>query len=156
MNFLTYKKFFTYVYNADIFFYFQCGISLLMLTTSNVFDLINYFSQTLWLSVGVSVVGMLWLRRTKPNIPRPIRVNIIIPYVFLIAIGCLVIVPAIMNPRDTGIGIAIILSGIPVYFLCVKWKNKPESYHAFSGCLLRFMQKLCSCVYVEAAEKMTS
>ncbi|CAG4998516.1 unnamed protein product [Parnassius apollo] len=136
--------------------FFTCLISLLMLTTSNVFDLINYFSQTLWLSVGASVVGMLWLRRAKPNIPRPIKVNIVIPYLFLVAIGCLVIIPAITNPKDTAIGIAILLSGIPVYYLCVKWKNKPDNYHAFSGCLLRFMQKLCSCVYVDSVEKLTN
>lgn len=126
-----------------------------MLTTSNVFELINYFSQTLWLSVGASVVGMLWLRRAKPDIPRPIKVHILIPYVFLLAIGCLVIIPAITNPRDTAIGIAILLSGIPVYYLCVKWKSKPKMYHTFSGKILRFLQKLCSCIYVDSLEKLS-
>ncbi|KAF9415955.1 hypothetical protein HW555_006587, partial [Spodoptera exigua] len=135
---------------------FTCFFSLLMLTTSNVFDLINYFSQTLWLSVGASVVGMLWLRRTKPDIPRPIKVNIIIPYLFLIAIGCLVVIPAITRPKDTAIGIAILLSGIPVYYLCVKWKTKPDMYNCLSGCFLRFLQKLCSCIYVESNEKMSN
>ena len=127
-----------------------------MLTTSNVFDLINYFSQTLWLSVGASVVGMLWLRRVKPDIPRPIKVNIVIPYLFLIAIGCLVVIPAITRPLDTAIGAAILLSGIPVYYLCVKWESKPEMYHSFSACILRFLQKLCSCIYVESSEKMSN
>lgn len=135
---------------------FQCLFSLLMLTTSNVFDLINYFSQTLWLSVGASVVGMLWLRRAKPDIPRPIKVNIVIPYLFLIAIGCLVIIPAITRPTDTAIGLAILLSGIPVYYLCVRWKSKPEMYHSLSGCILRFLQKLCSCIYVDSSEKMSN
>ncbi|PZC77274.1 large neutral amino acids transporter small subunit 2 [Helicoverpa armigera] len=135
---------------------FTCLFSLLMLTTSNVFDLINYFSQTLWLSVGASVVGMLWLRRVKPDIPRPIKVNIIIPYVFLIAIAFLVIIPAITEPKDTAIGIAILLSGIPVYYLCVKWKSKPEMYHSFSSCILRFLQKLCSCIFVESSERMSN
>ncbi|XP_026727059.1 large neutral amino acids transporter small subunit 2 [Trichoplusia ni] len=135
---------------------FTCLFSLLMLTTSNVFDLINYFSQTLWLSVGASVVGMLWLRRAKPDIPRPIKVNIVIPYLFLIAIGCLVIIPAITRPTDTAIGLAILLSGIPVYYLCVRWKSKPEMYHSLSGCILRFLQKLCSCIYVDSSEKMSN
>ncbi|XP_075992457.1 juvenile hormone Inducible-21 [Anticarsia gemmatalis] len=135
---------------------FTCLFSLLMLTTSNVFDLINYFSQTLWLSVGASVVGMLWLRRAKPDIPRPIRVNVIIPYLFLIAIGFLVIIPAITRPKDTAIGIAILLSGIPVYYLCVKWKGKPAMYHTFSTHVLRFLQKLCSCIYVDSSEKLSN
>lgn len=137
------------------FYVFQCFFSLLMLSTSNVFALINYFSQTLWLSVGASVVGMLWLRRTRPDIPRPIRVNIVVPYLFLIAIACLVIIPAIDKPTDSAIGVAILLSGIPVYYLCVKWETKPDSYHVFSGYILRFFQKLCSCIYVESTEKMS-
>ncbi|CAG9098624.1 hypothetical protein JYU34_002426 [Plutella xylostella] len=135
---------------------FTCLFSLLMLTTSNVFDLINYFSQTLWLSVGASVVGMLWLRHSKPDIPRPIKVNILVPYLFLLAIGCLVIIPAIYQPKDTAIGVAILLSGVPIYYLCVKWKTKPESYHTVSGCILRFFQKLCSCIYVDSAEKLSN
>ncbi|XP_023942089.1 large neutral amino acids transporter small subunit 2 [Bicyclus anynana] len=134
---------------------FTCFFSLLMLTNSNVFDLINYFSQTLWLSVGASVVGMLWLRRTKPDMPRPITVHLAIPYIFLIAIACLVIIPAITNPTDTAIGLAILLSGIPVYYVCVKWKTKPYCYDALSGCVLRFLQKLCSCIYVDSPEKMS-
>ncbi|XP_045490808.1 large neutral amino acids transporter small subunit 2 [Colias croceus] len=135
---------------------FTCFFSLLMLTTSNVFDLINYFSQTLWLSVGASVVGMLWLRRTKPDMPRPIKVNLAIPYVFLVAIACLVFIPAFTQPMDTAIGLGILLSGIPVYYLCVKWQNKPNSYHRFSGCVLRFLQKLCSCIYVDSLEKLSN
>lgn len=127
-----------------------------MLTTSNVFDLINYFSQTLWLSVGASVVGMLWLRKTKPDIPRPIKVNLIIPCVFLIAIGFLVVIPAITQPKDTAIGVAILLSGIPVYYACVKWQSKPKAYDACSSGILRFLQKICSCVYVESLEKMSN
>lgn len=126
-----------------------------MLTTSNVYALINYYSQILWLSVGASVVGMLWLRRTKPDIQRPIKVNIVIPYLFLIAIACLVIIPAITQPMDTAIGLAILLSGIPVYYLCVKWESKPHSYHSFSGGVLRFLQKICSCIYVESLEKLS-
>ncbi|XP_049869936.1 large neutral amino acids transporter small subunit 2 [Pectinophora gossypiella] len=135
---------------------FTCFFSLLMLTTSNVFDLINYFSQTLWLSVGASVVGMLWLRRTKPDLPRPIRVNLIIPYLFLVAIACLVIIPAIYEPKATAIGLGILFSGVPVYYLCVKWQTKPESYHTLSGCILRFLQKLCSCIYVDSSEKLSN
>ncbi|VVD01699.1 large neutral amino acids transporter small subunit 1 [Leptidea sinapis] len=135
---------------------FTCFFSLLMLTTSNIFDLINYFSQTLWLSVGASVVGMLWLRRTKPDLPRPIKVNLAIPLLFLIAIACLVLIPAITQPIDTAIGLGILLSGIPVYYVCVRWENKPVAYHTASGYLLRFLQKLCSCNYVESLEKLSN
>lgn len=44
---------------------FSLIISLIMLFTSNVFTLINYFSQILWLSVVASIAALLWLRKTK-------------------------------------------------------------------------------------------
>lgn len=43
----------------------QLLISLIMLFTSDVFLLINYFSQILWLSVVASIAALLWLRKTK-------------------------------------------------------------------------------------------
>ncbi|GBP91793.1 Large neutral amino acids transporter small subunit 2 [Eumeta japonica] len=135
---------------------FTCLFSLLTLMNSNVFDLINYFSQTLWLSVGASVVGMLWLRRTRPDIPRPITVHIAVPLIFLLAIGCLVVIPAVYDLKNTAVGIGILLSGIPVYYICVKWKNKPQCYNSFSGKTLRFFQKLCSCIYVDSNEKLSN
>lgn len=43
----------------------QCGTSLIMLFVSDVYILINYFSQILWLSVAASIAGLLWLRKSK-------------------------------------------------------------------------------------------
>lgn len=82
-----------------------------MLLTSNVFQLINYFSQILWLSVAASVAGMLWLRYKQPDMPRPIKVNLILPIMFLIACLFLVCLPVFLQPMYTLIGILITLSG---------------------------------------------
>lgn len=40
--------------------------------------------------------------------------------------GCalLVLFPMIQAPKDTAIGIGIMLTGLPVYFLCVHWQGK--------------------------------
>lgn len=108
---------------------FQCITSLLMLCSVNIFSLINYFSFANWLWVGVAVCGMLYLRYTRPDSPRPIFIPTIIPVLFL---GCcifLVVVPLYAKPFETGIGLLIILSGLPVYLLTkkVKWKSKTAS-----------------------------
>jgi amino acid transporter len=124
-----------------------------MLCTSNVFALINYFSQILWFSVGASIVGMLRLRKTRPDIPRPIKVNTALPIVFLLCIAFLVIIPAIVEPMNTVIGIGIVISGLPVYYFCLQMK-KPESYERFSAQTMAAVQKLLNCTFVEGGEKL--
>ena len=47
-----------------------------MLVSDDMYALINYMSFVQWLSVGMSVAGMLYLRYKKPELHRPIKVNI--------------------------------------------------------------------------------
>ena len=49
---------------------------MVMLLSDNIWVLINYMSFVQWLSVGASVLGMVYLRYKKPEMPRPIKVNI--------------------------------------------------------------------------------
>ena len=51
------------------------GMSLLMLASDDIYALINYLSFGQWLSVGASIAGMVYLRFTKPDLPRPIKVS---------------------------------------------------------------------------------
>jgi solute carrier family 7 (L-type amino acid transporter), member 5 len=76
-------------------------MSLLMLLSADIFALINYFSFILWATVGACVLGMLILRRTKPDLPRPIKLPLWLPVTFLAACTLLVIVPAIYEPMDS-------------------------------------------------------
>lgn len=82
-----------------------------MLLVSDVFVLINYFSQILWFSVAASIVGMLYLRKKQPDTPRPIKVNIIIPIIFLACCAFLILFPIADNPWNTVIGVGITLAG---------------------------------------------
>ncbi|XP_019873715.1 large neutral amino acids transporter small subunit 2 [Aethina tumida] len=108
---------------------FTCVTSLAMLLISDVFTLINYYGQILWLSVAASIAGMLWLRHKKPDMPRPIRVHTSIPIIFLCCCAFLVICPIPRQPWNTVVGTVITLTGIPVYYLCIEWRNKPKRYH---------------------------
>ena len=125
-----------------------------MLCTSDVIVLINYFSQILWLSFGLSIAGMLWLRKSKPDIPRPIKVNTFLPAIFLLCVAFMVVVPAIAEPMNTIIGAGIVISGIPVYYVCIKWK-KPESYDRFSEMIMSNTQKLLFCTFTEGNTKLS-
>lgn len=44
---------------------FSCFMSLVMVMFGNVFELVNYFSQALWLSIAACVMGLLWMRHSK-------------------------------------------------------------------------------------------
>ena len=73
-----------------------------MLISSDVFVLIDYFSQILWLSVAASIAGLLWLRYKKPQASRPVKVNVAIPVIFLLCCIFLTVVPIIKKPLNTG------------------------------------------------------
>ena len=54
------------------------------------------------------------------------QVNIIYPITFLVVCLFLVVLPIIDDPQLVGVALAIILGGIPVYFIFIYWKSKPE------------------------------
>lgn len=54
------------------------------------------------LSIGVSVLCVPVLRWTQPNLPRPLKVNLIFPILYIIATIFVTIVPMAANPIETG------------------------------------------------------
>lgn len=121
---------------------FTGGMSLLMLLSNDVWVLINYMSFVQWLSVGMSIASLIYLRYKKPDMPRPIKFNIIIPIIFMVCIIFLLVVPLYAAPADTGMGLAIVCSGIPVYIVGIAWKRKPASFNKFVRSLTVTGQKL--------------
>ncbi|XP_011178645.1 Y+L amino acid transporter 2 [Zeugodacus cucurbitae] len=104
---------------------FLCVITLVMLLNRNVYSLINYVSYVEALFTLLSVSGLLWLRYKQPKTERPIRVNLVLPVLYLLICLFLVISSVLESPVEVGIGTVIILSGIPIYYLTihrpVKW-----------------------------------
>jgi len=106
-------------------------LSCLYLSSSDIDALINYVSFSIWLFTGLSVFVILYLRRREPDLPRPIRVPLAFPFIFIASSIFLVIFPLIRKPQQTGVGVLIILTGFPVYWLCVAWKKKPKAVRDF-------------------------
>lgn len=117
-------------------------LTLMYLTTTKVYTLINYTAFIESLFVTLSVGGLLYMRYKRPNIKRPIKVNIFLPATFAVVCTFLVVLPFYVSPVETGVGLAITLSGIPVYFLTIQWKNKPKPYRNAIDWLTSTTQKV--------------
>ncbi|XP_067135969.1 Y+L amino acid transporter 2-like [Centruroides vittatus] len=117
-------------------------LTLAYLSTTQVYVLITYTSFVESAFITVSVAGMLKLRFSNPDMQRPIKVNILIPVIFLLVCMFLVVLPFYVSPLETGVGIGITLTGIPVYFLGIYWKNKPPFLQKLLDNFTRSTQKL--------------
>ncbi|XP_022198118.2 large neutral amino acids transporter small subunit 1 [Nilaparvata lugens] len=126
-----------------------CVVSLLMVTNSNVFTLINYFSLVLWLSIGACIGALLWLRVSQPHLHRPITVHLALPVSFLLCCVFLIAVSAVTEPLNAVIGLLVIVAGIPVYYLCVKTRNEGKSIRKFNESMTVFIQKLFNVVSLD-------
>ncbi|XP_055855170.1 Y+L amino acid transporter 2 isoform X1 [Episyrphus balteatus] len=98
---------------------FLCILSLVLLFINDVYVLINYISYVEALFTLMSISGLLWLRYKQPKTERPIRVNLILPVIFLITCSFLVISSCLQSPVEVAVGTAIILTGIPVYYTTI-------------------------------------
>ncbi|XP_072160033.1 Y+L amino acid transporter 2-like isoform X1 [Bemisia tabaci] len=101
-------------------------LSMLYLTVSDIYALINYVGFATWLSIGVAVLCLPVLRYTQPKLHRPIKVNLFFPALYIICSVFVTVVPMIASPVETGIGCLMILTSVPVYLVFIAWKNKPK------------------------------
>lgn len=51
---------------------------------------------------------------------------LIIPIVFFLLSAFLMVVPCYVAPYEVGMGVLITITGIPVYWFGVVWKDKPK------------------------------
>jgi len=80
-----------------------------------------------WAFYGLCTAGVIVLRRTRPELPRPYRAWGY-PYaqiVFVAAAAYLFLNSLIEAPRPSLVGLALILMGLPAYFVVTRWRPAP-------------------------------
>lgn len=119
-------------------------LSLCYLGSSDIFGLMNYVGFATWLSIGLAVFCLPYLRWKHPDWERPIKVPLIFPAIYIVASILVTIVPMIASPVETGIGCVIIFTGVPVYLILVsdEYVKKPDCVKKFLAILTVVMQKL--------------
>lgn len=86
-------------------------------------QLTDSFVLGIWPFYALAVGAVFMLRRKRPDLPRPYRAvgYPVVPIVFLLGAVAMLANSAINNSRETLIGFAVILLGIPVFYL---WKGR--------------------------------
>lgn len=128
-------------------------LSLLYLTSSNMYALINYVSFVNWLAIGLSVTVLLYFRYTRPDMERPVKVAIIWPIIYVVMSLILVFLPMVSSPTETGFGCLIIATGVPVYIVFVYWENKPRVITRFVEKITLGLQKMLMCIPEEVVKR---
>ncbi|CAD5216601.1 unnamed protein product [Bursaphelenchus okinawaensis] len=134
---------------------FTCLLSLFyLLLSDNIYTLINYVQIVNWLAIAIATCGLLYLRHTKPpkDYPRPLQVGLVWPIIFLLGCVFLIVFPIIQAPMDTAIGIGIMLTGVPVYFIFVLYRRKVPFIDRVMDDATVFAQKLFLVVPTEKKE----
>ncbi len=82
-------------------------------------QLADKFILGIWPFYALTVAGVFVLRRRRPELPRPYRVwgYPLVPLVFLAASAFMVLNALLTDPRNSGITFAIILAGVPVFWV---------------------------------------
>jgi APA family basic amino acid/polyamine antiporter len=95
----------------------SAALGVLFVLTRTFEQLADTFVLTIWPFYGLAIAGIYRLRRLRPDLPRPYKVPgyPFVPAIFVAAVIYLVGNALIADPVWTGITLAIVLAGVPVY-----------------------------------------
>ena len=93
--------------------------AVVLIVTGSYETLINYAMFATWLSYGLMVAGVIVLRYKQPELARPYRVwgYPVTPLLFVGTTAWLLVNMLITRPVPSLIGLLLIATGIPVYFV---------------------------------------
>lgn len=99
------------------------GIVSMLLALSGTFDqLTNYVVFSAWIFYAMVTGVVFVLRKKRPDAPRSYKTfgYPVVPVVFIVLATLLLINTVFESPRESLIGLAFILAGVPVYYIFKK------------------------------------
>jgi amino acid transporter len=106
----------------DVAIGLAAALGVLFVLTRTFEQLADTFVLSIWPFYGLAVAGLYRLRRRRPDLPRPYKVSgyPLVPAVFVIAVAYLVANAVVSDPLWTSVTLAIVLAGVPVYYVAFK------------------------------------
>jgi APA family basic amino acid/polyamine antiporter len=100
-----------------------------LVVTGSYETLVDYSLFGIWLSYALMIAGVIVLRRTRPDLERPYRMwgYPVMPALFVLIAGWFLLNMLKTRPVPSLAGLALTLTGIPVYFLWARRSYRVES-----------------------------
>jgi APA family basic amino acid/polyamine antiporter len=103
-----------------------CGWAAVLVLSGRFEELYTYVMFASWILYGMTGIAVLVLRRRRSELARPYRTLGYpgVPVLFVLGAGAVVWSTLVQSPRESLLGLAIILAGLPLYF---HWRRKFRS-----------------------------
>ena len=104
----------------------QCIWASALCMSGQYGNLLDYIVFTVLLFYILTIWGIFKLRKDRPDMPRPYKAfgYPVIPFIYIVMAALICIGLIMSKPLYAGLGLAIVLTGIPVYYLN---KNNSEA-----------------------------
>ncbi len=85
-------------------------------------NLLDYIVFTVLIFYILTIAGIIRLRQTKPDMPRPYKAfgYPVIPVIYILLAAAICIILLVTQTQYAGAGLVIVLIGIPIYYLQTK------------------------------------
>lgn len=105
--------------------WFQCIWASILCLSGKYGDLLTYATFASLLFYMLTIYGVFILRKKEPNTERPYKAfgYPFVPILYIIITGAICVTLLINDTKNTGLGLLIVLLGIPVYYLTQKNKK---------------------------------
>jgi basic amino acid/polyamine antiporter, APA family len=104
----------------------QCLVAGLLCLSGKYGDLLDMISFVVVLFYALTIIGIFILRKKRPDAERPYKAfgYPVLPviYIILALIFCVFLI--LMKPLYAGIGLGIVLIGIPLYYVAISNQKK--------------------------------
>ncbi|MGC9994632.1 MAG: amino acid permease [Terriglobia bacterium] len=98
---------------------FQAAWAILLVLLGTYEQLFTFVIFAGWIFYALAALGVIILRHSQPNLPRPYRVSgyPLVPAIFVLAAAVFILNTILARPFESGIGAGIVALGIPAYLI---------------------------------------